>query len=370
MACDNNAMLSFLNKSSKHETVEFTVSNRTIFQIFIASILFILFFTAFKKAGHAFVLIGTGLFLALALDGPVRLLAHYIPGHKRRSRTIATAISFVVVIGFLIGFLVSIVPPLVSQTATFIEAVPSLVQDAKNENTGLGKTVRKYHLQSQTDKLSVQLSDRLGNITGTAVNTFTKITGSIFSVLTILVLAFMMLIEGPQWLQFIRDEIPDKHRTHTSKLAGDMYNVVRGFVNGQVTLAALAAVLIVVPLFVLNISYPIALMVIVFICGLIPLVGHTLGAIIVTTVALFTSIPSAIFILLFYITYQQIENYAIQPKIQANSTNLTPLTVFASVIIGVSFGGLFPGLVAIPIAGCLRVLAIDILHARKNALSA
>jgi predicted PurR-regulated permease PerM len=57
--------------------------------------------------------------------------------------------------------------------------------------------------------------------------------------------------------------------------------------------------------------------------------------------------------------YQQIENYVIQPRVQANSTDLPPLMVFMSVLVGVSFGGLLGGLVAIPITGCVRILIID-----------
>lgn len=362
-------MLSFLGRGEKNTVVELTVSNKTVFRVLLATILSLMLFGAIQKASHALILIGTGMFLALALNGPVHWLAERIPGKRKGSRSIATAVSFVVVIGLLISFLVSIVPPLVQQTSTFIEAVPGLVQDAQNENSGLGRTLRKYNLEDQTDKLSAQLSDRLGNITGTALTTFTRITSSLFSVLTILVIAFMMLIEGPRWIKFFRAQLPERRRAHADKIFSEMYAVIRGYVNGQVTLAALAAALIVVPLFILDISYPVALMVVVFICGLIPLVGHTFGALIVTTVALFHSTTAAIFILLFYITYQQIENYAIQPKIQSNSTNLTPLTVFASVLIGVSFGGLFAGLVAIPIAGCIRILLFDYLEHRKKALN-
>jgi predicted PurR-regulated permease PerM len=144
-----------------------------------------------------------------------------------------------------------------------------------------------------------------------------------------------------------------------------MYKVVKGYVNGQVILAALAAVLITPIFFILDISYPIALMVIVFICGLIPMVGHTIGAVFVTLVALFTSPVAALIVLAYYFLYQQIENYLVQPRIQANSTNMSPLLVFMSVIIGVNFGGIFGGLVAIPVAGCLRIVVLDYLHSRK-----
>ena len=115
----------------------------------------------------------------------------------------------------------------------------------------------------------------------------------------------------------------------------------------------------------LHISYPAALIVVIFVCGLIPMIGHTLGAIIVTLVALFHSTSAAIIILAYYLLYQQIENYLIQPRVQANSTNMSPLLVFASVIVGISFGGLFGGLIAIPVAGCLRIVVLEYLRSQK-----
>lgn len=265
----------------------------------------------------------------------------------------------------LVGFLVSIVPPLVRQTSNFIDAAPKLIQDARSENSGLGRFIRKYKLEDQTQKLSGELGNRLKNVTSSAVSTFTIVTTSIFSMLTILVLTFMMLIESQHWIALARRLIPDDKEEHVAQIAGDMYKVITGFVNGQVTLAALAATLILVPLLVFHVSYPIALMVIVFICGLIPLVGHTIGALLVSSVALFHSPVSAIGMMVYYISYQQIENYILQPKIQANSTNMSPLLVFSSVIIGVNFGGLFGGLVAIPVAGCLRIVVLDYLTRRK-----
>ncbi len=223
-------------------------------------------------------------------------------------------------------------------------------------------------MQSQVQKISDQLSSRLDNIGGSAIGALSRIGSSVFATLTVIVLTVMMLSEAPRWRAIFEEMIPHRRQAHIHRLAGEMNKVVQGYVNGQVLLAAIASLLIVPMLFILHISYPVALMVIVFICGLIPMVGHTIGAIIVTTVALFTSIPSAIIILGYYILYQQIENYAVQPRIQANSTNMSPLLVFISVIIGVNFGGLLGGLVAIPVAGCLRILVLDYLQ-QRNVLS-
>ncbi|HUP26539.1 MAG TPA: AI-2E family transporter, partial [Candidatus Limnocylindrales bacterium] len=352
-------------RKSKEGAVEITVSNQTVVRVLLLTIASYILLSAINTARHAFILIFTAFFLALALNVPVHWLAQRLPGKRRGSRKLATSISFFIIIALLAGFLASIVPPLVRQTSNFIDVAPQLVEDARSENSGLGQFIRKYKLEGQTQKLSGELGDRLKKITGSAVSGFTRITSSIFSTLTILVLTFMMLIEGPAWIGFARRLIPDNKERHAEIIAHDMYKVITGFVNGQVTLAALAAVLILVPLLAFHVSYPIALMVIVFICGLIPLVGHTIGAVIVSAIALFHSPVSALGMLIYYITYQQIENYVLQPKIQANSTNMSPLLVFASVIIGVNFGGLFGGLVAIPVAGCLRIIILDYLTSRK-----
>ena len=345
---------------------EVTISNKTILRVLALTLVAVLFVAAVQKASHSLVLIFTAVFLALALNAPVHWIAEHLPGKRRGSRKLGTAISFLLVVVFLAGFFASIVPPLVRQTSSFIKSVPTLVDDLRSEDSSLGRFVRKYNLEDQTDKLSSQLSGKVDNIGGGAVSAFGKIGSSLFASLAVLVMTFMMLIEGPSWLKFASQFVPNKERGRAKRLTASMYRVVKGYVNGQVLLAALAAVMIVVPLLILGVSYPIALMVIVFICGLIPMVGHTIGAVIVSTIALFQSPVAALIILAYYILYQQIENYVIQPRVQANSTDLPPLMVFMSVLVGVSFGGLLGGLVAIPITGCVRILILDYLEAKGH----
>lgn len=348
-------------KKEKPTLIEITISNRTVLRVLAMVILSLLFLAAIRRASSALLLIFTAFFLSLALNGPVHWLAEHLPGKSRGSRSLATGISFLVIVVLLGGFLASIVPPLVRQTNNFLDAAPLIVEDVRNENSSLGQFVRQNQLEDEVDSLSSELGERLSGLGGSAVSTVTRAGSSIFATLTVLVLTFMMLVEGPVWMGFIRRLVPDEHQDHVEELAADMYHVIRGYVNGQVLLASTAALLILVPLLLLDISYPIALMVIVFVCGLIPMVGHYIGALIVTAVALFSSPVSALIILAYYFLYQQIENYVIQPTIQSNTTNLSPLLVFSSVIVGVSFLGLLGGLIAIPLAGCLKVVLIDYL---------
>jgi predicted PurR-regulated permease PerM len=357
-------MSRFFRKTGEPE-IAVTISTETFVRLALLSISTIVLILAVRKAVHALLLIFIAFFLALALNGPVHWLSQRLPGKRKNSRVLATSLSYFAIVLFLTAFLASIVPPLVRQTESFVKTAPAFVSDFRDQNSTTGRFIREHNLEKQVDKFSRQLSGSASNIGGRAFSTLQGIGSSIFSTLTILVLTFMMLVEGPRWIELAREMLPPRRRKMADRLALDMYKVIKGFVNGQVTLAALAALLIMPMVLILGVSYPAALFVIIFVCGLIPMVGHTIGAVIITLVALGQSVTAAIIILAYYILYQQIENIFIQPRIQANSTNMSPLLVFAVVIIGVSFGGLFGGLLAIPIAGCIRIALLEYLASRR-----
>jgi predicted PurR-regulated permease PerM len=358
-------MLKFHRSNDELPEVAVTISNETVIRVALLTTLLIILFFAVRRAEHALLLIFVAFFLTIALNAPVYWISRQIPGKRRGSRAVATTLSFLFVIVVLGVIIAGVIPPLVKQTDNLIKAAPHLVTELRSQNGSIGKFIRHYHLQKQINTFSSQLSTRLQHGSGSAFDTAKHVGSSIFSLLTILVLTFMMLVEGPKWLHFAKDILPDKHHRLADRMGRDMYKVVRGYVNGQVILAALASILIMPAVLLLHINYPAAIMVIIFICGLIPLIGHTIGAAIVTIVAAFHSPTSALIILVYYWLYILIENYIIQPKIQSNTTNMSPLLVFASVIIGLSFGGIFGGLVAIPIAGCIRIIVLEYLYSKK-----
>ncbi|HXE09866.1 MAG TPA: AI-2E family transporter, partial [Verrucomicrobiae bacterium] len=236
-------MLRFRRRKDVPE-VAITVTTETFVRLALLTIATFVLLFAIHKAAHALLLIFTAFFLTLALNAPVYWLSKQLPGKRRGNRTIATTLSFLIVIVILGGFIASIAPPLVRQTGSFVDSAPNLISDFRGQNSETGKLIRKYHLEKQVDTFSKQLSQRLEHIGGTAFNTAERVGSSAFSLLTILVLTFMMLIEGPRWLSFLRDVVPDRHHNMTDRLTLDMYKVVKGFVNGQVILAALASLLI------------------------------------------------------------------------------------------------------------------------------
>jgi len=363
-------MLSFTHSHKNDDesiNVNVDVSNRTLIRVIAIIIVSFLLVLLFIKISHSILLIFIAFFLALFLNAPVSRLAHFLPGKRKDSRSMATTLSFLLVIILLTILASFIIPPIVHQTERFITVSPRLISETKDQHTTLGHFIRSHNLQAFVNALSDQISTWAKHIGNNAFNSITKFLDSIVSMLVILVLTFMMLIEGPRWMRFMKASfIPNKQSVLANKLLDDMYLVIKGYVNGQVSLALIAAILIAPALFILHITYPVALIVLVFLAGLIPFIGHTIGAIIITVVALFHSVAAAIIILVYYIVYMQVENYVLQPRIQASTTNMSPLLVFIAIIIGINFGGLVGGLVAIPIAACIRVITIEYLNYHKS----
>ncbi|MDB5186212.1 MAG: conserved rane protein of unknown function [Candidatus Saccharibacteria bacterium] len=317
-------------------------------------------------------LVAIAAFLALALNPAVTWITHRL---KSRSRVRATATAYVMVLTILISFIALIVPPLVNQTTEFIREVPQTINNIKTDDSPLADTVRRYNLESQVDRVRDDFGHRIGDLTGPVFTTVGRVGGAIISIITVLVLTFMMLVEGPLWYKrFMALQDPGK-REHRKKLAHKMYRVVTSYVNGQVLIAAIAAAFALVALLIgstiFNVSVnPVALAGIVFLFGLIPMFGNILAATIVVLVSLLSSVPLALVMAAFFLVYQQVENATLQPYIQSKGSQLTPLTVFIAALLGVGLGGIMGALAAIPIAGCIRVLVDDKLKTKMADLHA
>jgi predicted PurR-regulated permease PerM len=365
--CDNQTMPSLFSRVSgtPHET-PITISARTFMKVVLLVIATMFVLTFLSRLSYVFTLIMIALFLALALSAPVNWMTAHFPGKLRNNRALATAISFLVLILLATVFLVNVVPPVIHQTEQFITRAPQTIQNLRTQYHSVDIVIVRYHLQSQVDQLTNEITSRLRSGTGTVIAGVTGLLSSIVATLTILALTFMLLNEGPFWIKFFEELLPNDRRAHARMLSEDMYRVVRGYINGQVILALIAGVFILPGFLIFHIPYPFALMALVFICALIPMVGHTIGASIVSAIALFHSPFSALGILIYYILYQQIENYLVQPRLQASVTNLSPLLVLLGLLLGFSFAGLLGGLVGIPIVACLRVWLVDYLRNRQG----
>lgn len=354
--------------------VTIDASTNTLIRFWLVPLGLLIAGMAIYSARTALIILGTALFLALALNGPVSKLARHLPG---RSRAISTAIAFVVVVVFLGAFLFLAVPPIVQQTAKFVQTVPALVESARDEWDGLNHLISEYNLQPQVDRAALSLQENSSRWASSVGANIISGIGSVFSVITatilILVLSFLMLIEGPTTMRKIWSLYDDQDRMEYHRsIVQRMHAVVSGYVTGQLTVSGLGALAAGLMVFVLslffnipgNLAVPAAA--ITFILSLIPMFGATIGGILIAALLAFNDVGAAIAYIVFFVVYQQIENNYISPTIQSKRLELSALTILASVTIGLYLFGIAGGIISIPIAGCVKVL-FDTWHERAHA---
>lgn len=337
-------------------TVKIDVSNQTVFRVLGIALLFVIGIQLVIVTSQALLLIFIAFFLAIALNPPVHYLSRKMPW---RSRGLATAVVFIVVIAFLAILISTFLPPLVRQTNELIEQIPVYVEILKQNEGFITSAIEQYNLQDRSQQIQEGIVNRISGAGEPIVNFLGRVSSSIISMLTVLVLTFFMLIEGPRWVQSFWRVQPKEHRKRRKQLARRMYRVITGFVNGQLLIAAINAVATAIVLLILGVPFALPLAATVGILGLIPVIGATIGAVVVISVGLFQSVTVGIILAIYYILYQQLENNVIQPAIQSKSLGMSPLLILVSVIIGISLAGILGGLLAIPIAGCIKVLVED-----------
>lgn len=297
--------------------------------------------------------VAAGLFLALALNPSVDSIKKYLP---RQSRGLATAVVFSIFIAIISVLGATLVPPLVSQSQQLVDKFPGYAAQVQDENSWIGQLARNHDV---AEKLRESQDDILGRVTG-AGSSVVSVLGSVFNGFaagfTILTVALFMLLEMPTWNKSFWQIVPKRRRGEYQKIAGQMYGAVSGYVNGNLVTSLIAAVVTAIMLTILGVPFAIPLGILVGILDLLPLVGATLAAILVVTVALFTSLTAAIVMGIFFVIYQQIENNILQPIVYGKTVQISPLVVTVSAILGASLAGIFGAIVAIPLAACIKIL--------------
>jgi predicted PurR-regulated permease PerM len=351
------------------------IDTRTFVRFWLVIVALVLAALLLYKAQTALIIIGVSIFLALALNAPVAYIAKKLPG---KSRVGATAIAYVAVV-LIIGAIVTlVVPAVIQQTAKVAQTIPAVVDSASHSWEGVRNFVKEYQLQGQLDSAikSVQESASAwaGNVGQSVVAGIGSIFSGIAALILILVLTFLMLIEGPAWLQRIwrlykDDKKMQKHR----RVASRIYGVVSGYVVGQLTVSTIGATAAGLFVFILSFIFPsvdanlaMPTAAITFILSLIPMFGATIGGVLIAVLLALNSIPAAIIYAVFFVVYQQIENNLISPHIQAKRIDLTALMILASVTIGLYMFGVIGGIIAIPIAGTVRILIEEFLETRRH----
>jgi predicted PurR-regulated permease PerM len=265
---------------------------------------------------------------------------------------------------FLIGLIV--VPPIVNEVEAFAGDVPSYIDDVRSNKT-LREYDDKYAITKKLEEQAKSLPSKLGQAAGALQAVTVGVFSTVLQLVTVLTITFFLLLDGGRIVNFIFGHVRSEHEDRMRAVAADIYGATGGYVAGAMALATAAGISTYIVLSILSVPFAVPLAVMMAFFDLIPLVGSTIGGVLVGVVTLFADFPGDTIVWVVYVlVYQQIENSVFQPMVYRRTVNLHPLAVITAILIGSSLLGVLGALVAIPIAAAIQIALKDVWENRNS----
>ena len=299
-------------------------------------------------------------FLAVGLNPAVEFFERR---GVRRGR--AVGIVLVVVLLAFTGFLFAIVPPIIDQTTQFVNEAPTYLDDLQKNSTVRDLDAR-FHVIKQA-KAFVSSPSLATSTFGGVLGVGKVVFSAVFSAITVLTLTLYFMSSLPAMKASALRAVPRSRRARVGLITDDILERVGGYVAGALGIALCAGVSSFVLLLAVGLPYPVALALVVTVTDLLPVIGATIGAVIVSAVAFSQDVQTGLIVAIFYLIYQQVENYVLYPNIMKRSVDVSPAVTIVAVLVGASLLGIVGALLAIPIAAAVQLILVQVVVPRQDA---
>lgn len=318
---------------------------------------------AFVAARQAVLWIFIALFLAIVLQTPVSWLEQR--GMKRASAALLVVLALVTT---LVGLAYLLVTPFVDAVRELIEDLPNIVERIRSSDlfqqldrrTDIGE-----ELQRRAESLATSLPSRLGD----AFEVGGRIFGFGLGAVTIVFMTLFLVIDLPNLSRSLHSVLYPRASERMLLLEDRITRTIGRYALGAVTIAVIAGTIQGTAAWLIGVPLALALGIIAGLLGLIPQVGATLAAVVLSLVALTQGVPEALIMLVVCVGYQQFENYVLQPTIQGRAADISGFFVIASVIVGAALLGVVGALIAVPLVASAQIVIRELTAERRASVA-
>lgn len=311
-------------------------------------------FVAVYYARNILLLVIISAIIAIGLEpiisGVMRIL------HVNRVLTISIAILIALILIALFALFVA--PPLVNQITELSQAIPGTLERLSQRDDWLGQVLSEN--QKPIQDFIAGLPSRIIKSVGTIVGITGQIGRFIINIITVIVLILFFVNQIPGLAKRVSLLFEPSRRAVAIEIIDKMIAKIGSFVSGNLITSAICTITTYIALLLLGVPYSIPLAMWVGITDLIPQIGAFMGALPVAIIAFYHSFWTGIIAVVFFILYQQIENFLITPKVMQKAVNLTPSSVLIATLIGGALAGIVGILLALPVTAMIKVFLTDI----------
>jgi predicted PurR-regulated permease PerM len=282
-------------------------------------------------------------------------------------RSLATLVVFLVVVLVVGGLLTAFAVPLATQGTDLAGQLPTIIGDARAGRGPVGDLLERTNALQFVQNNEARIREFATGLGTPALNLLRGIGTGIVAAVTIFVLSYLAVLEGPKVVDGTLALFPPHRAERIRRVTRDCAKTVTGYISGNLLISAICGVLTYAVLKFSGVQFAALIALFVAIADLIPLVGATLGAVVASIAAFLHSVPAGIAVVIFFIIYQQLENHLLQPVIFARTVKLNPLAVLIAILLATELAGILGALLAIPVAGIIQVVLRDVWDHRRGA---
>ena len=302
-------------------------------------------------------------FFAVAVYPVVSWVERHLPWCRRSLATLAVYLLLVVLIG---GLVTLFAVPLAREGTSLAHQLPALINDARAGRGPVGHLLDRTHALDYIQQNDGKIRSFVGSLGAPALGFLKTAATGLAATITIFVLSFLMVVQGPKLVDGTLALFPDDRARHIRAVGADCARTITGYISGNLLISVICGAATYVVLAVLGIPFSGLIALFVGICDLIPLVGATLGAVVAGLAAFIYSVPAGIIVVVFFVVYQQLENHLLQPLIFSRTVQLNPLTVLIAILVAVELAGLVGALLAIPVAAMIQIILRDLWEQHRS----
>ena len=241
-----------------------------------------------------------------------------------------------------------VLPDVIAEISALVKKAPEYFEEAREGSGLLADLNQRFDLESKIQDLSATLP-------ATALGLVGSFTSLVFNSLTVLILTIYFTINLPKMKRAFAVMLGREDREEFYEIYNESVRRVGGYVLGNLLVSAIAGVTSFIVLTVIGVPFAAALAFLTAVLDLIPTIGALIAAVLASVVAAFAGVPELIATAAFYLVYQQVENYVIQPRVMGRTIEMSAPVIILAVLIGGSLLGVIGALLAIPIAAILKV---------------
>jgi len=291
---------------------------------------------------------------------------------EKRKVSRGLAISLIGILFLIITalFLNMLIPILYSNITDLISNIPKYAIHYNNLVSWIQSQVNYSMLPQQVkDIIASQVKGNINYLQSFLLSMLKNSLGAISSIFSFFLnfmfgifIAFYFLKDINLFKMQISGLIPRKWRGTVSATTAEINVVISNYIQGQLTVLAIVAVLETIGLTIVGVKYSLVLGIIGGLANIIPYFGPFIGAVPAVAIAILDSPMKALFAVLVFVIVQQIDNSYISPKIMSQSMGLHPLTIIFVILLFGTFFGLVGMIVAVPLTAILKVIGKKILE--------